>query len=187
MARFKVEITPALVISVLALFVALGGGAYAALGKHSVGSPQLKPRAVKTGKLANRAVTSAKLRSGSVTKGKIEQGALGPQVVAYATVDKSGQVIRSRSRGITQANVDGGYPYAICFKDLPAFRSASVTAISPKALYVVTSSVQFDDASCPDGSAADLEVTTWIEERYASENGPRPYYSQEAFTIALLK
>ncbi len=50
------------VVSVLALFVALGGSAYAFhLGKNSVGPKQLKKNAVTTAKIKNRAVTAAKL------------------------------------------------------------------------------------------------------------------------------
>jgi hypothetical protein len=50
------------VVSVLALFVALGGSAYAFhLGKNSVGSTQLKRNAVTTAKIKDRAVTAAKL------------------------------------------------------------------------------------------------------------------------------
>jgi hypothetical protein len=54
------------VVSVVALFVALGGSAYAFhLGKNSVGSKQLKKNAVTTVKIKDRAVTAAKL-SGAV-------------------------------------------------------------------------------------------------------------------------
>lgn len=57
--------SPALVISVLALFVALGGTSYAALAipKNSVGTAQLKNNAVSGSKIKNGAVTSSKLSS----------------------------------------------------------------------------------------------------------------------------
>ncbi|HEY6397487.1 MAG TPA: hypothetical protein VIX82_08550, partial [Solirubrobacteraceae bacterium] len=52
-----------LVISMLALMVALGGTSYAAFGvpKNSVGTKQLKNNAVTTSKIANGAVTGAKV------------------------------------------------------------------------------------------------------------------------------
>jgi hypothetical protein len=55
-------------MSTLAVFVALGGGAYAAtqLGKNSVGSKQLR----------KNAVVSAKVRNGAITAKKIKKGAL---------------------------------------------------------------------------------------------------------------
>jgi hypothetical protein len=70
------RLSPALVISLIALFVALGGTGYAALKlpKNSVGTKQLK----------NNAVTSAKVKNGSLTPsdfkaGQIPAGPQGPQ------------------------------------------------------------------------------------------------------------
>jgi hypothetical protein len=65
--------SPALVISLLALSVALGGTAYAGItiSKNSVGTNQLKNGAVTTNKLKNGAVTTKKIKNGSVTASKI--------------------------------------------------------------------------------------------------------------------
>jgi len=71
-ARHRRDLTPRItyanVVSSLALFLTLGGVAYAtnALPGLSVGSRQLKPRAVRTGKIADRAVTRTKIRRGAV-------------------------------------------------------------------------------------------------------------------------
>ena len=76
------------VMATVAVFAALGGGAYAAkLGKGSVGPKQLKAKAVKTAKIANGAVTAPKLANGAVTApklaadsviaGKVAAGAVG--------------------------------------------------------------------------------------------------------------
>jgi hypothetical protein len=55
------------VLGLIALFIALGGVAYAAgLPKNSVTSKQIKAGAVKTGELANNAVTSPKVANGSL-------------------------------------------------------------------------------------------------------------------------
>ena len=64
--------SPALVIAVIALFVGLGGGAYAA----KVGTNQLKAKSVTTGKIAGQAVTSGKIGPKAVTSAKI-----GPKAV----------------------------------------------------------------------------------------------------------
>ena len=71
------------VMSVLALFVALGGSAYA-LKKNSVTSKQLKNNGVKNVDLANDAVTSQKVADGSLLDddfgaGQLPQGPQGPQ------------------------------------------------------------------------------------------------------------
>lgn len=59
----------ALVVSVVALMVALGGTGYAAFGlpKNSVGTKQIKNNAVTGGKIQNGAVTASKLNVSGVT------------------------------------------------------------------------------------------------------------------------
>jgi hypothetical protein len=66
------------VVSVLALFVALGGSAYAFhLGKNSVGSRQIKKNAVTTAKIKKEAVTAGKIRKGTLTGAQINASTLG--------------------------------------------------------------------------------------------------------------
>jgi hypothetical protein len=73
------------VTSLLALFVALAAGAYAAgLPKNSVKSKQIKAGAVKADELADEAVTSPKVADGSLlgkdfAPGQLPAGATGPQ------------------------------------------------------------------------------------------------------------
>ena len=64
----------ALVVSVIALIVALGGTAYAGglvPGKNTVGTKQLKRNAVTTSKIKNGQVTNSKISNGAVTASKI--------------------------------------------------------------------------------------------------------------------
>jgi hypothetical protein len=65
--------SPALIVSILALVAALGGTSYAAfsLPNGSVGTPQLRDKAVTNGKLGPLSVGTAKLRDGSVTGAKM--------------------------------------------------------------------------------------------------------------------
>ena len=82
------RISPSLVISVIALFVALGGASYAVvsvpknsvgtkqLKKKAVGTKQLKKKAVGTGQLKGSAVTGAKLGNDSVDSSKVRNGSL---------------------------------------------------------------------------------------------------------------
>jgi hypothetical protein len=71
--------SPAMIVAVIALIVALSGTAVAAfkLPKNSVGTRQIKQKAVTTGKLANNAVNATKVLNGSLTGADINVGALG--------------------------------------------------------------------------------------------------------------
>ncbi len=71
--------SPALVVSIIALVVALGGTSYAAFSvpRNSVGSRQLRKNAVTTKKIANGAVTDAKIAKGTITAKQINMNALG--------------------------------------------------------------------------------------------------------------
>jgi hypothetical protein len=70
--------SPAMVVAVIALILALTGTAFAAgLGKNTVGTKQLKNKSVTSGKIANNAVTGAKVASNSLTGADINVAALG--------------------------------------------------------------------------------------------------------------
>ena len=62
------RITPSLVISVIALVVALGGASYAAL--------KIPKNSVTAKKIKKNAVTAAKLKAGSVNSSKVKDGTL---------------------------------------------------------------------------------------------------------------
>jgi hypothetical protein len=70
--------SPAMAVALLALFVSLGGGAYAALKlpNNSVGPRQLKRGAVTGPKIRNDAVTSAKVKDASLLAKDFKAGQL---------------------------------------------------------------------------------------------------------------
>lgn len=77
MARLRSHLTFANVVSLLALFVALSGGAYAlTLPKNSVGPKQLKRNAVTPSKIKKGAVNSSKVRDGSLLPNDFKPGQL---------------------------------------------------------------------------------------------------------------
>lgn len=89
--KLRFRPTYANVVATLALFMALGGVSYAAatLPKGSVGTDQLQPEAVRTGKLAGGAVTHSKLSQGvqerlAATATVATPPAAAPQTVKYA-------------------------------------------------------------------------------------------------------
>ena len=75
-----------MLVAILALVLALGGGAYAAtkLPRNSVGTAQLRNGAVGAAKIRNNSINSAKVRDRSLTArdfraGSLPRGARGPQ------------------------------------------------------------------------------------------------------------
>ncbi len=91
----KPRITYANVMATLAMFVALGGVAWAAtqLPKNSVGAKQLKRNAVRTPKIKDEAVTGAKIRKGTITGSLLNLTSIGTvpsaQTAASATDAKT--------------------------------------------------------------------------------------------------
>lgn len=73
------HINPALVISLVALFVALGGSSYAALKlpRNSVGNKQIKASAVTSPKVKDRSLLAKDFRAGQLPQGAT--GATGPR------------------------------------------------------------------------------------------------------------
>jgi hypothetical protein len=91
------RLTYANVMSSIAVFLVIGGGAaFAALGKNTVGTKQLKKNAVtnpkiadnavKTSELADAAVTLAELADNAVTNPKLADAAVTPAELANAAV-----------------------------------------------------------------------------------------------------
>lgn len=79
MKQIKERLTYANVMSSIAVFLVLGGGAAIAagqLGKNTVGSKQLKKNAVTTAKIKKGAVTGAKVKPGSLKASNFAAGQL---------------------------------------------------------------------------------------------------------------
>ncbi|MGC1164925.1 MAG: hypothetical protein WA862_02330 [Solirubrobacterales bacterium] len=64
-----------MVVAMLALFVALGGSAYAA-GK--IGTKNIKANAITTSKIKKNAITTTKIKNEAITGAKIKESSLGP-------------------------------------------------------------------------------------------------------------
>ena len=85
MKQIRKRLTYANVMSSLAVFLVLGGGAAVAATK--IGAGDLKANSVKTGKIVKEAVTTSKLKSGSVVTTKIANGAVTGAQLADGSVD----------------------------------------------------------------------------------------------------
>jgi hypothetical protein len=91
--QIRKRLTYANVMSSIAVFLVVGGGAaFAALGKNTVGTAQLKRNAVKVGKLAPEAVKAGKLAKNAVPTNRLRDNAVSNEKIANGavTTDKLG-------------------------------------------------------------------------------------------------
>lgn len=105
--------SPAVIMSVVALFVALGGTSYAAfrLPPGSVGTKQLANGAVTTPKIKDRAINASKVARHSLVGGDINVGTLGnvPSAsnAAHATAaDRATTAVAASALGSVAYRVD---------------------------------------------------------------------------------
>jgi hypothetical protein len=88
--------SPSICLALLALFISLGGTTYAvtSLPRNSVGTEQLRDRAVTEDELSNSSVITRKLANGAVTNRKIARGTitgsrLAPNTLGGLQIDES--------------------------------------------------------------------------------------------------
>ena len=154
-ARLRARFTYANVMATVAVFIALGGGAYAAvkLPANSVGSKQLKKSAVTSAKIAKNAVVSSKVKDGSLlatdfAAGQLPAGAQGPKgdtgaagaagakgdtgaagsALAFARVAGDGTLDAANSKAVTVASHPGIGVYCLV---APADSKNIVASVDP--------------------------------------------------------
>jgi hypothetical protein len=138
----------ALVISLVALFISLGGTSYAAitLPARSVGAKQLKSGAVTTAKIRKSAVTTAKIRNGAVTAAKINAASITDAALSMnmCSVPVAGGVVSSANTATPTINRSfnraGGRPtvvrsgkgkYTITIPGVKYFYTHYATVVTP--------------------------------------------------------
>lgn len=139
MKRLRASLTYANVMSSIAVFLVLGGAAFAAtqLPKNSVGPKQLKKNAVNSSKVKNHSLKAVDFKKGQLPEGK--PGPQGPKgdigapgsSVAYAHIESDGTVDLENSKNVTQANVESTSAGVYCFGNLPF--TVHVVTVSPDA------------------------------------------------------
>jgi hypothetical protein len=79
LSKLRRKVTYANVVATLALFIALGGGAYASskLAKNSVGSRQIQKNSITSSKIKNGSLLAADFKAGQLPRGAT--GAQGPK------------------------------------------------------------------------------------------------------------
>jgi len=108
MSNLRSRLSFANAMSVIAVFIALGGTGYAisTLPKNSVGSKQLKKSSVGTAKIKKEAVTAAKVKRGSLTGAQIDVSTLGvvPGAIRAGHADTAGRADIAGDAGTLQGN-----------------------------------------------------------------------------------
>jgi hypothetical protein len=162
--------SPALVISLIALFVALAGTAYAAAGlpRNSVGTKQLKNGAVTPPKVAQKTIALFKGQTGPPGP-KGNTGPSGPQGPGAISVVKEGLPLDGSTHVL--ATVDGVEAHAECLSlgivelDLVAHQAgdtgfASGDYASGGTLSPIQSDLNF---GIQGNLSADLDVIAWVK------------------------
>ena len=180
LARVRCHLSFANVVSMLALFVALGGGAYAmTLPRNSVGTNQLKKNAVTSSRIKAGAVTGSKVKAHSLlsddfaagqlpagargatgaTGPKGHQGAPGTAVAYGAFAGSStGVTISGPVKNLSADNVSRAGAGAYCFSAL-SFAPNNVVATLDSSFtsgFVTASTTPF--GPCPVGTQAEVKT-----------------------------
>lgn len=140
----KRRITPSLVVSIIALVVALGGASYAAIQipKNSVGTNQLKNRAVNSNKVKDGSLLLKDFKSGQVKPNAWEgnkDATLQPISSTFDTVINTAVLPKGNYVLLGRANIIGGGSVVnriICSLGSDAAQNFTVgtTAVMPLAL-----------------------------------------------------
>jgi hypothetical protein len=138
--KLRPRLTYGNVTATLALFLALGGGAYAAIdlvGRNDIQSKHIKKGQVKGVDVAEETLNNV------------------PRAI-YANVDSDGDV--TRARGISSSDVAvGSSPDTYCFRNLPFEPRGAQAAIDYSEANLEDSEIHFDVGSvfeCPAGTQA---------------------------------
>jgi hypothetical protein len=137
----------AMIVAVLALFVAMGGAGYAAVSipNNSVGSNQLKNSAVTNHKIQNGSVGNFKLSSAAVGARKIINGAVGTSQI-------NPNQVQARVSGVctTGALTAVGNAGTVTCGAAPG---ADLVTANPSAVALGSGTTAIDSESLPAGSA----------------------------------
>ncbi|HTU13858.1 MAG TPA: hypothetical protein VMF31_01550 [Solirubrobacterales bacterium] len=161
MSYLRKQVNPALVLSIVAVFIALGGGAYAAISANSVGTKQLKKNAVTAKKIKKNAVTTAKIKNDAVTGAKVKESSLSAVPLANSATnatnaDNAKKVDGYRTFKQTKFDATSG----------PNF--AAATAAAPEQVLFTAGPVTIYAKCTTDTSVPRTDLSFYIK---TSENG----------------
>lgn len=160
--------SPSLAISLLALFVALGGSAYAA---SKIGTKDIKANAITTGKIKKNAITTAKIKANAVTGAKVDEGTLAEvPSAASANFAQSAATAAAFSRYFTSGVVKAGVGETVTLASVGPFtisglcideggsarRARIVIATAQSGAYLVSLNANYRSGNFESGVNAEL-------------------------------
>ena len=160
MKRIRSHLSYANVMSSIAVFLLLGGGAAIAaknaLPKKSVGAKQLKRNAVTTAKLKKNAVSTAKIKNAAVTTAKLRDGAVNGAKVADGSI--GGSEIDSAAtpfgRNVHEARGSSSVPVGEDFVIYPLGNSTYLQDADRNDVYMGAVDITFQPSCEPPRNAA---------------------------------
>ena len=151
-ASMRRRVTPSLVISLIALFVALSGASYAAI--------KLPINAVGTAQIKKDAVTSAKVKDGSLLAGDFKAGQLPAGAKGEAGV--KGDTGAAGASGVTAANGTSGSSLGITLTGTPQEVMSTTVSSGPAGRMVVTGSFRmYNQTVAAGGSSCQVSMDLW--------------------------
>jgi hypothetical protein len=100
--QIRKRITYANVMSSIAVFLVLGGGA--AYAAKKIGSNQIRGNSITTGKIKKNAVTASKIKQNSITTAKIKNGAVTGSKINLATLGTVPSAANSATTNVIKAS-----------------------------------------------------------------------------------
>jgi hypothetical protein len=166
--------SPALIVAIIALIASLTGTSFAAvklqrknvkLHKNSVGTKQLKAKAVTTGKIANGAVTGAKVAANTLTSADINIGQLGtvPSASSTQTAQNSNTISGHGASCPGGTTLLRGICYDLALNPVVGGVKAAANACAgkggylptPMQLYSIRSVINLGTGTAPDYAVSD--------------------------------
>lgn len=170
--KLRGKLTYANVIATLALFMALGGGAIAAvhLGRNSVGAKQIKKNAVSSSKVKDSSLLAKDFKPGQLPAGKDGDPGAPGAVRAYGFVSSAGALDVAQSKNLSVTKI-ASQPGAYCVRPAAGSGIDPTTELPVVAADLASggggvhtaqvSSQTYYPAACP--SAEGWEIYTQIE------------------------
>jgi hypothetical protein len=184
MHQIRKRLTYANVMSSIAVFLVLGGAAFAAtqLPKNSVGTKQLKNNAVNSAKVKNNSLQAVDFKVGQLPAGpKGDTGQPGPAGTAlgYAHINPNGTFDTAHSKNVSAGNMTEPFTGFYCFKGLSFTPNSAVVTEDYNGVFngqITDTGVQIPGEAGTCGPASQAMIFTGLVEGALTEGADFGFY-----------